>query len=487
MTELKIRSRFAPSPTGEIHLGNLRTALFNYLYARGNGGVFLLRIEDTDVERSRAEYAEALMRDLRWLGIEWQEGPGADGECGPYFQAQRLDVYQNYYQMLEQAGACYPCFCSDAKLKLARKAQRAAGQPPRYPGTCAHLSADEVKRKLKAGEKPTLRFRVPPAQQVEFEDLVRGGQRFATSEIGDFIIRRSDGGPSFFFTNAIDDALMGVTHVLRGEDHLTNTPRQLMILHALGLPAPSYGHLSLLVGTDGSPLSKRHGSRSVRELREGGYLPAALVNYLARLGHTYQSDALADLEDLARGFSVQRLGKAPARYDESQLGYWQKEAIAALPGEKLLAWYKGCADYDQYAGRLTDERLQQLFDVVRDNIEMPSDVSAWIGHLTGDQANSDAEGQKVLKAAGTAFFEHALNLLDEHAEDFRGFAKAVGEAAGAKGKGLFMPLRVALTGVSYGPEMARVWQWLGVESCRTRLEAARDRCAAGAEPDVENL
>jgi glutamyl-tRNA synthetase len=484
MNETTVKARFAPSPTGEIHLGNLRTALFNFLYAAGHAGVFLLRIEDTDTERSRSEHTRALMSELSWLGLDWQEGPDAGGEHGPYFQSRRLDIYRHYYRALEKAGASYPCFCSDTQLKLARKAQRAAGQPPRYPGTCAHLSAQEVAQKLEAGDRPTLRFRVPAAEQVAFEDLVRGPQRFSSDDIGDFIIRRSDGTPAFFFTNAIDDALMGVTHVLRGEDHLTNTPRQLMILQALGLGAPAYGHLSLLVGEDGSPLSKRHGSRSVRELREAGYLPGGILNYLARLGHTYSDDGYADLPRLAAGFDLTRLGKAPARYDETQLRYWQKEAVAAASVEQLLAWFRHSRAGQQCAD-CGDERLATLLEVVRDNVEMPEDIAQWVERLCG-APDAGAHEREVLSAAGSGFFEAALALLDASPAGFREFAGAVGKQTQTKGKALFMPLRVALSGVMHGPEMARVWDWLGPDECRRRLQAALDYCR-GAQSHAETV
>jgi glutamyl-tRNA synthetase len=486
MSKTTTKARFAPSPTGEIHLGNLRTALFNWMYAAGQGGVFLLRIEDTDRERSRPEFVDALLQELHWLGLDWQEGPQIGGERGPYFQAQRLDIYQEHYAALAAAGATYPCFCSDTALKLARKAQRAAGQPPRYPGTCAHLSADEVAQKLAAGGRPTLRFRVPPGQTVEFDDLVRGPQRFLSDDIGDFIIRRSDGTPAFFFSNAVDDALMAVSHVLRGEDHLANTPRQLMILQALELPAPDYGHLSLLVGDDGSPLSKRHGSRSVRELREQGYLPGAILNYMARLGHSYSSDKFAELEHLAKEFSLQRLGKAPARYDAAQLRFWQKEAVAAASDQGLLGWFKQSARAEVVPTDWNDERLTELLAVVRDNVEMPQDVVDWLQRLSGETVVYPEQERRLLLQTGREFFQVSLELLDSPQPGFREFAKAVGKATGAKGKGLFMPLRVALTGVSHGPEMARVWDWLGSDICRVRLQAVVDSFD-GAELHAETV
>lgn len=486
MSEPRVKARFAPSPTGEIHLGNLRTALFNFLYAAGHDGVFLLRIEDTDEERSRPEFAQALMNELKWLGLSWQEGPDAGGDHGPYYQARRLDIYREYYDALAASGAIYRCFCSDTQLKLARKAQRTAGLPPRYPGTCANLSRQEVQQKLADGGKPTWRFRVPAGERVAFDDLVRGAQRFSSDDIGDFIVRRSDGTPAFFFSNAIDDALMGVSHVLRGEDHLTNTPRQLLILRALGLPAPVYGHLSLLVGDDGSPLSKRHGSRSVRQLREEGYMPGGLLNYLARLGHSYASDDFLGLDGLAEDFALQRLGTAPARYDEAQLRYWQKQAVAAASTQALLDWFRQSGGARGLSTDWSDERLSALLEVVRDNVEMPADVSQWLQRLSVPQLSvGEAEG-RVLAAAGRVFFETAVNALDASHEDFREFAKSVSAATGARGKSLFMPLRVALTGVTHGPEMGGLWAWLGPDMCRARLQAALEFCR-GAESDAETV
>jgi glutamyl-tRNA synthetase len=322
---------------------------------------------------------------------------------------------------------------------------------------------------------------------VEFDDAVRGPQCFNSDDIGDFIIRRSDGTPAFFFTNAIDDALMGVTHVLRGEDHLTNTPRQLMILAALNLSAPTYGHLSLLVGADGSPLSKRHGSRSVRQLREEGYLPGAILNYLARLGHTYESDRYMAAADLAAGFSLQRLGRAPARYDEAQLRYWQKEAVASAASSNLVTWFTRSNPEPGLLVDWDDERLETFIEVIRENIEMPSDIAAWLRRLCADALVFSGEEAATLSSAGSAFFRAALDQLDNHPDDFRVFARAVGEVADARGKGLFMPLRVALTGVAHGPEMARVWNWLGTDVCRKRLQAALDFCNNGNEPHAETV
>src|SRR3984957_11281812 len=265
-------TRFAPSPTGSLHLGNARTALFSHLWARKTGGKFILRIEDTDLERSQDRFRDQLMADMRWLGLEWDEGPDVGGPSGPYRQAERGEFYRGLYAQLVARTQAYPCYCTAEELELSRKLQRMSGKPPRYTGTCRGLTAAERAEREALGLKPTLRFAVPLDRQIEFTDAVHGPQRFATNDIGDFIIRREDGTPAFFFCNAVDDSAMGVTQVLRGDDHLANTPRQIMLLDALGMRSPAYGHLGLLVGEDGAPLSKRHGSTSVNEFRERGFL-----------------------------------------------------------------------------------------------------------------------------------------------------------------------------------------------------------------------
>lgn len=472
MLDKPVKTRFAPSPTGYLHLGNARTALFNALLAQKQGGIFMLRIEDTDRSRSRAEYQFALLEDLRWLGLAWQEGPDSDSPQGPYLQSQRGDIYERYYHGLIEGGLAYPCFCSEQELKQIRKAQLAAGRPPRYPGICAQLSAGEIQRKRDQGLKPTLRFRVPEDELVEFEDLVRGPQRHRTSDIGDFVIRRSDGTPAFFFCNALDDALMNVTHVLRGEDHLANTPRQLLVLRALEYKAPAYGHIALLVGDNGAPLSKRRGAKSLRELREEGYLPQAINNYLARLGHVYEQTEFLSPEALVQGFDLSRMSRAPARFDVAQLRYWQKEAVTHASDEALWDWM---------AGRHVEGRIEDLVPngsqidfvrAVRDNIELPGEGCVLAGILFRDSIDYSSEARESIRLAGRDFFQVALALLPPTASDFKTYAQAVGKAAAVGGKALFMPLRATLTGDLHGPEMARIFPLIGIERARARLQMA---------------
>lgn len=464
MNPAPFKSRFAPSPTGLLHLGNVRTALFNYLLARRESGVYLLRIEDTDAARGHDKYTEALEEDLTWLGLEWQEGPGRGGAQAPYFQSQRSAIYARYFEMLESAGQAYPCFCSEHELEIARKTAIAAGRPPRYSGRCRRLGRDEVAVRRAAGKPATLRFRIDDGITIEFDDKVRGPQRFASADIGDFVIRRSDGTPAFFFSNALDDALMGVTLALRGEDHLTNTPRQILLLRALGLPVPDYAHIALVVGPDGAPLSKRTGSKSVRELREQGFLPLAVNNYLARLGHSYTDNALLDMAALAAGFDTGRLHRAPARYDEQQLLHWQHEAVRAGDSARLWGWMAVTV-----GSVVPDADRAAFVDAVRGNILFPADAWRWARMIYDESLPVSHVARTVLQGAGEEFFDITRRALEKHGTDFRSLSQMVKQDTGLAGKALFQPLRAAFTGELDGPEMARLLPLIGVERAHRRV------------------
>ena len=467
---MSVRTRFAPSPTGHVHVGNARTALFSALLAAKEGGQFILRIEDTDAARSDRAFEEGLKADLGWLGLRWQEGPDEGGTQGPYRQSERGGIYEEYLKRLADAGRVYPCFCSARELEMARKAQLAAGQPPRYAGTCAALTTEEIETRLAKGLKPALRFRVPAQGETVFDDLIRGRQAFAHRDIGDFIIRRADGSPAFFFSNALDDALMGVTHVLRGEDHLANTPRQLLLLAALGLHAPRYAHLSLIVGQGGAPLSKREGGGSLQELRTEGILPEALLNYLARLGHTYASNEFVDFAALAQDFDIARLGHSPAHFDHAQLEHWQKEALRQADETLLWRWMaEGASGLDE---RVPASQRGAFVSAVRGNVLRPRDAVLWADVVYGAPGVPEGEAADALRKAGPGFFEVALGVLRAQAPEFKPFAQAVGKAAGVSGKALFMPLRAALTGRLDGPEMDRLWKLLPAKSIEARLKLA---------------
>ena len=462
-----IKTRFCPSPTGLMHLGNTRTALFSALYAYHKTGTFLLRIEDTDETRSDEKYTDALMADLQWLGLKWQEGPNSDGGTGPYWQSARQGIYDEYYEKLIDAGVAYPCFCSEEQLKLSRKVQRAAGQPPRYPGTCRGLSPEEIKEKEAEGIKPTLRFHVPPDADILFDDMVHGEQRFFGHDIGDFIIRRADGTPPFMYCNAVDDALMGVTHVLRGDDHLTNTPRQILILQTLKLPIPRYGHISLIVGPDGSPLSKRHGSRSVQALRDMGYLPNGLINYLARLGHYFENPGFMTLEELAAGFSHNNLNKAPAKFDLNQLHHWQKEALQHLSDDAVWQWMEPAV-----ADLVPEDEKEQFVQMIRGNINFPNDAADWARRLFCGELSLGDDEIAIIKSAGPKFFDTVLQSVTKGNVDYKLICNELKEHCQVKGKQLFQPLRIASTGTLQGPELGAVFSLLGQARLETRFKEA---------------
>jgi nondiscriminating glutamyl-tRNA synthetase len=451
-------TRFAPSPTGSLHLGNARTAFFSYLWARKSGGRFILRIEDTDVERSQLRFRDELMADMRWLGLDWDEGPDVGGPSAPYSQAERGEFYGTLYARLEQQGFAYPCYCTAEELELSRKLQRMSGKPPRYAGTCRYLTAAQRTERDIRGLKATLRFAVPNDQIIEFTDVVHGPQRFASNDIGDFIIRRDAGTAAFFFCNAVDDSVMGVAQVLRGDDHLTNTPRQLLLLDALGMRRPGYGHVGLLVGEDGAPLSKRHGSTSAHEFRERGFLPAAILNHLYRLGHASDVDGWLPVADMPAHFRPEHLGRAPARFDESQLMHWQKEGVERMSAVQVADWL-GSGDSADFA------------ELVRHNVVVPGDAAPWRAVVRGELPPLGQDEQPIISAAGADFFAAAVDAFDQSASDLKLLTKILKERTGRKGADLFMPLRVALTGQAHGPELAPLLKLMSPETARRRLKS----------------
>jgi len=471
--EQKIVARFAPSPSGFLHLGNARTALLSFLAARKHGGRFILRVEDTDEARTEEVYLQSLLSDLRWFGIDWDEGPDVGGPNGPYRQRDRRPIYDDYLRKLDTAGLTYPCFCTPVELNIARRGQLAAGQPPRYAGTCRNLTEAQRAERRARGLQAAIRFRVPVGKAVTFRDVVHDEQRFLSDDIGDFVIRRADGSAAFFFSNAIDDSLMGVTLVLRGDDHLANTPRQLMLLDALGLPKPNYGHMALLLGLDGAKLSKRHGATSLHEFRERGFLPEAMRNHLVRLGHATSRDGFLDSAAMLADFDLGRLGRAAAKFDEAQLKHWQKEAIAALSPEQLQAWLvpelpKGMAAADAAA----------FCAAVRGNIEVPSDAKQWVDVVFEKKIAIDDTARSAMKEAGAEFFTTAAGIYGRVGADLKALAKELGTATGKKGPALYMPLRAALTGVTHGPELAPILKLLWPDKVTARLEYAK-QVAAG--------
>ena len=455
MRPITFRTRFAPSPTGLAHLGNARTALFSFLAARARGGEMLLRLEDTDRSRNTAAAAAALERDLRWLGLDWRETPP---------QSARAAAHEEKMAELAARGLAYPCFCTPEELARERQQCAAAGKPPRYSGKCAKLPESEAKARIAAGEKPAMRFRMPP-EVVKVADAVRGELKFDGNDIGDFIIRRANGDFSFIFVNAVDDATDKVTCALRGEDHLPNTPRQLALLSALNLPPPQYGHLPLMTGADGKPLSKRAGASSLQELREMGYLPEALMNYLSRVGHTYDNTAFMTAEEMSRNFNISRISHSSARYDNAQLLNRQREALKKLNNNERRRWMSPALPPDIDAAAFSS--------AVINNVALLNDVREWSRALTN--ATPDASARKVITETGATFYTAAATTNKELPDaNWKQFCAHLSKQTGLSGKNLYLPLRAALTGKTTGPEMAAFFTLLTPQERAKRLAGANN-------------
>jgi glutamyl-tRNA synthetase/nondiscriminating glutamyl-tRNA synthetase len=462
-----MRVRFAPSPTGHLHVGNARTALFNWLLARGRSGTFILRIEDTDAERSTRASEQAILDDLRWLGLSWDEGVEAGGAYGPYRQSERLHIYREHSDRLIAGGQAYYCFCSEETLEAERKRQLAAGVPPRYSGTCRSVPTDEAARRRAEGEPAVVRLRVPERRDVTFADIVRGTVTINTDQIGDPVLVRSDGVPAYNFAVVIDDRLMDVTHVIRGDDHISNTPRQVLLYEAFGWPTPQFAHLSLVMGPDHAPLSKRHGATSVAEFRDKGFLPEALVNYLALIGWSPGEDQeLLPAAELARRFALEKVSHSAGVFDEAKLAWVNRHYLKSAAPDRLadlaLPYLRarGMVSGDlSWAARAwlewlmlpiagSVDRLSQIPD--RLNTVFTFDADAVLAGDTVSRERGDAGFQAVIRALADDL-EVSPALLDR--DLFRAAANRVKDKTGLTGKALFHPIRVALTGALEGPEL----------------------------------
>jgi len=471
----KVRVRFAPSPTGYLHIGNARTALFNYLFAKKTAGTFILRIEDTDRERSKKEFEDEIIEDLKWLGLDWDEGPDKGGMFPPYRQSERQDIYDHMISQLLGDGKAYKCFCTEEELEQAKLRQIANGEPPRYNGKCRDL-APLIARSYEVQGKPhTIRFKVGTGI-VEVEDLVKGSVEFDCAKIGDFVIRRSDGTAAFNFANIVDDSLMRVTHVIRGDDHLSNTPRQILISEALRFIPPRFGHLPLILGADRTPLSKRHGDVSLKSFRERGYLKEAITNYLAHLGLSYgEGKDILSTEDMVTGFSLEKVTSSPAVFDMYKLDWIDSHYIRncearKLRGLLLLHLVK--------AGVSLGEKSEDWIENAIDAVKGEAPTLSGLAHLIKifiEEVKPDAEAQAALKEPNSpevikAFREEFQKEADMTPEVYKAASERVKLRCSVKGKALFMPLRSALTGRTKGPEMEKILILLGKEEIIKRLD-----------------
>jgi glutamyl-tRNA synthetase/nondiscriminating glutamyl-tRNA synthetase len=448
-----------------LHVGSARTALFNWLLARGHRGTFVLRIEDTDVERSTAESTAGIVRDITWLGLDWDEGPDVGGPYAPYLQSQRAELYHQHARRLLDKGLAYYCFCSKEQLEADRAAAVATGRPAVYAGTCRRLSRETAAGRIAAGETPALRFRVPEGHDVVFTDAVRGVVRFHADVIGDPVILRGDGSPAYNFAVVVDDAQMEITHVVRGEDHISNTPRQILLYEALGYAPPAFAHLSLVMGPDHTPLSKRHGATSVAEFRSRGYLPEALVNYLALIGWSPgDGQELLQLDELARRFSLEGVVPSAGLFDADKLAWVNRHYLHEADPLRLA---RLSVPFFEAAGvRMSpsDEGFAFLASVVpiaTGSVDRLDQVPSRLGALF-DFSVARALADDIVRAEMTAEGARAVTraLADElglaarlDRDRFRAAANAVKVRTGQKGRALFHPIRVMLTGRAEGPEL----------------------------------
>jgi nondiscriminating glutamyl-tRNA synthetase len=473
-----VRVRFAPSPTGLLHIGNARTALFNCIFSRHYGGRFVLRIEDTDVERSTEESVDRILEDLHWLGLQWDEGPDRNGPYGPYRQSQRLSLYRDNTERLLREEQAYKCFCSPERLEALRKEQISKGTMPRYDGQCRSLTKEDISRMESSGGRPAIRFHVRKGA-IPFEDLIHGKMNFESEGIGDFIIMRSDGMAAYNFACVIDDHLMEITHVIRGEDHLSNTPRQIQIYRALGWQPPEFAHHTLILGPDRSPLSKRHGSTTVSQYREEGFLPEALLNDLVLLGWTPPSgDEILSLDRMIKDFSIGAVSTSAPIFNRKKLEWLNSQYIRKQDDESLFRMLLPHLEKTGLPVREIDlQYLSKVISILKENLVVLSQIGEYLGIFFDEKFHFEDDVRAVLlDPDNRKTLENILEVVKitlEMTEDgWRSLVSSMEERTGRKGKGLLAPLRAAVTGKTKGPELARTLPLLGKERVIKRLEMA---------------
>ena len=474
------RVRFAPSPTGWLHVGGARTAYFNWLFARRHGGAVVLRIEDTDVERSSAASEQGVLDDLAWLGLDFDEGPREGGPRGPYRQSERLGLYRAKAEALLARGAAYPCFCDDAGLEQRRQIARAAGRTPHYDGRCRDLSRDEREARVRAGEAHSLRFAVAPGDWT-LQDLVRGEVTFPEGVVGDFVLLRSNGLPTYNFACAVDDAAMDISHVIRAEEHLPNTPRQLMLCEALGERPPSYAHVPLILNRDRTKMSKREGEAAVAvgDWRRAGVVPEALLSYLALLGfHPGDEREILTRAELIECFALERVGRSGSIFDPDKLRWVNAHLLHHAAGARLAGWAEEFLPAG--AGALPRADLERLLEGVRGNLAALTDLAGELEPFLAERPVFEPAAAAALESApARALCGELATALESLAgwseEGVKSTIRSIGARLGLKGRDLFQPARAALTGRAHGPELPLVASLLGRERCVVRL---RDAAAA---------
>lgn len=478
----EVRVRFAPSPTGYLHIGGARTALFNWLFARKMGGKLILRIEDTDVARLKEDSVSQILTSLKWLGINWDEGPEVGGDYGPYYQSERFDIYRKYCQQLVDEGKAYYCFCTPEELEAQREKQRQAKQPFRYARTCRDLTPEEVKARIDAGASYSVRLKIPAEGSVVVHDIIHGDVTFNMDQYDDFVIMKSNGIPTYNFAVVIDDHLMGMTHVMRAEEHLSNTPKQLLVYQAFGWEPPKFGHMSMILAPDRSKLSKRHGATSVEEFRSQGYVAEAIVNYLTLLGWGPGDEReIFSLQETVELFELEQMSKKAAVYDTKKLTWMNGQYLSELPLEKILPEVKPFFIKDGYVDEAwfaeNEAYFAKLVDTVRVRVKTLQEIADASDYFFKDVESYDEKGvAKHFKPEAVALLEECIAAVE--ADDVysletteAAYNKIAADNNLALGK-VIHPTRLALTGRTVSPGMFDVMVLLGKEKTLARLHKA---------------
>lgn len=476
----EIRVRFAPSPTGPFHIGGARSALFNWLFARKMGGKLVLRIEDTDLERSSRESEENIKAALKWLGLNWDEGIDVGGEYGPYRQTERLELYKKYTDQLLAEGKAYYCYCTDEELEAERQALSAKGQMPRYMGKCRNLTSEQIEQYKAEGRKPTVRFRVPADQQILVRDMVRGDVVFDSNGIGDFVIVKSDGIPTYNYAVVIDDALMKISHVIRGEDHISNTYKQILIFEALGFEVPKFGHLGMILAPDRSKLSKRHGATAVSDFVKQGYLTDALINFVALLGWSpSDGEEIKSVDEIAKDFRLNEISSSNSIFEYDKLKWMNSHYIKMLPMEELKERLKPYLT--QYnLDELTDAQYTKMVEITREPLTLLSDITDAVPYFFGKDVHIDEETQT--KTLDTEVSQNVLkdfvpkaqtwDWTDENLHEKLADFRAEWKEKGVKPKVTMWAIRAAITGRTCGADMVGILDILGKETSLYRAQKA---------------
>jgi glutamyl-tRNA synthetase len=489
----KVRVRFAPSPTGYLHIGGARTAIFNWIFARATGGTFILRIEDTDEARSTDESVGGIIESMKWLGLNWDEGPSPDifgvseGEFAPYFQMQRVETYRDYAYKLINEGKAYHCYCTPEELDAMRKNLQLQKKPPKYDGRCKNITPEERKKKEAEGRRPVVRLKMPYEGMTKFTDVVRGGMEFENALLDDFVILKANCIPTYNFACTIDDYLMKITHVIRGDDHISNTPRQLRLYDALGWQPPVFAHLSMIHGQDGARLSKRHGVTSVLEYKKAGYLPEALLNYLILLGwSTHDSQQIFTMRDLLEKFSLERCSRSPAIFDPDKLLWMNGEYVRNTPVEKLLE--KASEFITPFAREnsldLKDKEMYNYFvstvKLEQEKVKLLSEIPRLVEFFFKEPEFDPKAVAKVMKNPDTpVVLEEIANGIEAlrifAAADIERIFREFAEKKSMKAGAVFHPVRVAVSGRAEGPSLFEMLELMGREKVLKRIRFAAEQ------------